>query len=267
VQPELSLGEAVRQGARLLEEGGVDAPRLTAEVLLAHALGRERSYLFAHSTDRLPELAWIHFGRWLHERLQGKPTQYITRRQEFYGREFEIGPGVLIPRPETEHVIEAVLSFPKITGPIVDVGTGSGCIAITLALELHRSTIACDIAPMDIARRNAERLGANVHFFRGDLLTAVRTASMVVTNPPYIPSGDALSREVAGWEPHPALFSGPDGLDAWRRVIEQTPAGSWLVGEIDSRADMLPLFGSSWEHQEIRPDLAGRPRVVVARRK
>ncbi len=267
MQPELSLGEAVRQGARLLEDGGIDAPRLTAEVLLAHALGRERSYLYAHSTDRLPELAWIHFGRWLHERLQGKPTQYITRRQEFYGRDFEVGPGVLIPRPETEHVIEAVLSLPKIAGPIVDVGTGSGCIAITLSLELRRSTIACDIAPMDIARRNAKRLEAGVHFFYGDLLMAVRTASLVVTNPPYIPSGDTLSREVAAWEPHRALFAGSDGLDAWRRIIEQTPGGSWLVGEIDSRADMLSLFGSSWEHQEIRPDLAGRARVVVAHRK
>ena len=133
------------------------------------------------------------------------------------------------------------------------------------------TVIACDGKIAAVGRsldipENAERLDADVHFFRGDLLTAVRTASLVVTNPPYIPSDDTLSREVGSWEPHRALFSGPDGLDAWRRIIQQTPAGSWLVGEIDPRAEMLPLFGSSWEHQEIRPDLAGRPRVVVARR-
>src|SRR5215471_10716873 len=102
----MTVQTALLQGARLLEEGSIAAPRLTAEVLLAHALGRERVYLFAHPEHELAELEWLHYGRYLHERLKGKPTQYITKRQEFFGREFVVGPEVLIPRPETKHVIE-----------------------------------------------------------------------------------------------------------------------------------------------------------------
>src|SRR5688572_12384002 len=99
----LTINEALRQGTKLLEGAGVPAARLTAEVLLAHALRQERVYLFGHSTDELTELAWIHYGRYLHQRMQGRPTQYITKVQEFYGRNFAVSPVVLIPRPETEH--------------------------------------------------------------------------------------------------------------------------------------------------------------------
>ncbi len=109
----------------MLEEAGVTAPRLTAEVLLGHALGRERVYLFAHPEELLTELTWIHYGRYLHQRLQGQPTQYITQKQEFYGREFRVSPAVLIPRPETEHVVERALGLGG-EGAVVDVGTGSG---------------------------------------------------------------------------------------------------------------------------------------------
>ncbi|MDX2180193.1 MAG: peptide chain release factor N(5)-glutamine methyltransferase [Bryobacteraceae bacterium] len=272
MRPELRLGDAVRQGTKILARGGVDSPRLTAEVLLAHALGVERVYLIAHSEDRLTELAWIHYGRWLHERLSGKPTQYITRKQEFYGREFSVAPGVLIPRPETELAVERAIELARdLRGPIVDVGTGSGSIAVTLACELRRRVYAVDLAPVELARANARRHNADVVFWRGDLLTALRNAALIVTNPPYLPDGDALPREVGEWEPPLALYGGPDGLAVWRRIIEQTPAGAWLVGEIDSRADMLPLFdnafsGKRWEHVEIRPDLADKPRVLSARR-
>ena len=264
--PDLSLSDAVRQGSEILRRGGIEPARLTAEVLMAHALGRDRTYLYAHPEERLTRLAWIHYGRWLYERLGGKPTQYITRRQEFWGREFEVAPGVLIPRPETEHVIERALELGPITGPIIDAGTGSGCIAVTLSLEWSRRILAVDLAEPAIARRNAARLGADVSFWRGDLLTAVRHAALVVTNPPYIPQGDALPDEVGRWEPALALYSGPDGLDAWRRIVAETPRGAWLVGEIDSRADMRPLFGPEWSNFEIRNDLAGRPRVVSARK-
>src|SRR6266702_3984581 len=105
----MTVETALLQGASLLEDAGIGVPRLTAEVLLSHALGRERVYLFAHPEQELQEVEWLHFGRYLHERLQGKPTQYITRRQEFYGREFRVTPDVLIPRPETEHVAEVAL--------------------------------------------------------------------------------------------------------------------------------------------------------------
>src|SRR5215813_9319280 len=122
----MTLREALVQGIELLERAGVTAPHLTAEVLLAHALRRERSYLFAHSTDELSEIGWIHYGRYLHERTQGKPTQYITKTQEFYGRPFRVSPAVLIPRPETEHVVETVLRLARDARDIVDVGCGSG---------------------------------------------------------------------------------------------------------------------------------------------
>src|SRR5579862_7855393 len=124
----MTIQTALLQGTKLLEDEAVMAPRLTAEVLLMHALHRDRSYLYAHSDDELTEIAWIHYGRYLHERMKGKPTQYITGRQEFYGRDFRVTPDVLIPRPETEHLVEAAL--PHARGGVLDIGTGSGAIAV-----------------------------------------------------------------------------------------------------------------------------------------
>src|SRR5215468_11974454 len=125
----MDVRTALKQGQDLLEEAKVSVPRLTAEVLLAHAVGQDRAWLYAHSDEELRELWWIHYGRYLHERLKGKPTQYITGRQEFYGREFRVTPEVLIPRPETEHVVEAVLEGARGAKVIADIGTGSGAIA------------------------------------------------------------------------------------------------------------------------------------------
>src|SRR5262245_53338705 len=122
----MNLQTALRQGQKLLEDAQVSAPRLTAEVLLAFATGHDRAWLYAHSDEELKELWWIHYGRYLHQRIEGTPTQYITGRQEFYGREFRVTPDVLIPRPETEHVIEAAL--PRAHGMVLDIGTGSGAI-------------------------------------------------------------------------------------------------------------------------------------------
>src|SRR4051812_24561327 len=168
----MTAGTALLQGTKLLEEGGVGVPRLTAEVLLAHALRRERVYLFAHPEHELTEVEWLHYGRYLHERMSGKPTQYVTKRQEFYGREFRVTPDVLIPRPETELLVETVLNLRPHAGVIVDVGTGSGAIAVTLALEGKRSVIATDLsgAALEVARSNAHRLYARVPFVRTDLL-------------------------------------------------------------------------------------------------
>src|SRR5688572_11016313 len=122
----LTISEALRQGTTLLEEAGVPSARLTAEVLLAHALRKDRVYLFGHSTDELTELAWIHFGRYLDQRMAGRPTQYITQKQEFYGRDFKVSPDVLIPRPETEHLVTATLERLRAGDCVVDVGCGSG---------------------------------------------------------------------------------------------------------------------------------------------
>src|SRR5271156_6072968 len=142
----MTIQIALLQGTKLLEEDSIAVPRLTAEVLLSHALHCERQYLYAHPEEELTELAWIHYGRYLHERLQGKPTQYITGRQEFYGRDFRVTPDVLIPRPETEHLVEASLKRIKPGNSVLDVGAGSGAIAITIALESAARIYATDIS-------------------------------------------------------------------------------------------------------------------------
>src|ERR1700704_1496391 len=156
----MTIATALAQGVKLLEDASISAPRLTAEVLLAHAVGCERVWLFAHSDEELREVWWIHYGRYLHERLKGKPTQHITGRQEFYGREFRVTPDVLIPRPETEHVVEAAL---KLGGQsALDIGTGSGAIAAPLAFESGMRVAATDISEQAIrvAAENGRRLGA-----------------------------------------------------------------------------------------------------------
>src|SRR5579862_4018602 len=132
----MDVRTALKQGQDLLEQAKISAPRLTAEVLLAHAIGCDRAWLFAHSDEELKELWWIHYGRYLHQRLEGVPTQHITGRQEFYGREFRVSPDVLIPRPETEHLVETAVKKLRTGARVVDVGTGSGAIAISVALEL-----------------------------------------------------------------------------------------------------------------------------------
>src|SRR5579862_129338 len=198
----MTIQTALLQGTKLLEDEAVMAPRLTAEVLLMHALHRDRSYLYAHSDDELTERAWIHYGRYLHERLKGKPTQYITGRQEFYGREFRLTRDVLIPRPETEHLVEASLQRTRPGDTVLDAGTGSGAIAITLALETNARVLATDIslAALCVAAANARQLSANVTFLACDLATCLAAQSLdaLVSNPPYVPSADqaGLQREV-----------------------------------------------------------------------
>ena len=155
----MTVQTALRQGTELLEKGGVAVPRLTAEVLLGHAMRVERVYLFAHPEQELREVEWLHYGRYLHERLGGKPTQYITGHQEFYGREFRVTPDVLIPRPETEHVVEVALEVARGARRVLDIGTGSGALAVTLQLEMGAETWATDISPaaLRVAARNAAR--------------------------------------------------------------------------------------------------------------
>src|SRR5690242_21692572 len=155
----MTVQTALLQGTTLLEEAGIAVPRLTAEVLLAHALRRERVYLFAHPEHELAEVEWLHYGRYLHERLAGKPTQYITKRQEFYGREFRVTPDVLIPRPETEHLVEAAIARIQPGDLVIDIGTGSGAIGITLACETKATVILTDISmpALAVAAGNAAR--------------------------------------------------------------------------------------------------------------
>lgn len=272
----MNLQTALLQGVRLFEESHIPAPRLTAEVLLSFALRREREYLYAHPEQELTELGWIHYGRYLHQRLKGMPTQYITGRQEFYGREFRVTPDVLIPRPETEHVVEACLARLRPGMAVLDVGAGSGAIACTLALEKPVRVFAGDISPaaLRVAAGNSARLRAGVSFFCGDLVSALRGASidLLVSNPPYVPGTDAdgLQREVRDFEPHLALFSGPTGLEIYERLIRDArrvlkPHG-WLVLELgyNSEEPVRRMLDAGWLQIESVPDLAGIPRVIVA---
>ena len=270
----MTIKTALAQGVKLLEDDAVPASRLTAEVLLCHALQREKSYLYSHPEAELAELAWLHYGRYLHERLKGKPTQYITHRQEFYGRMFRVTPDVLIPRPETEHVVEAALEFHA--GRVLDIGCGSGAIAISIQCESKAAVWACDISPkaVQVARENAERLGARVEFVAADLGScfAPRSFDLIVSNPPYVSIHDArgMQREVRDWEPHVALFGGETGNEMYSRIVECARSllvpGGHLVFELGYRSAeaVKAMLGRHWRDVELVPDLAGIDRVLVA---
>lgn len=280
----MTVQTALLQGTRLLEDAGIAVPRLTAEVLLAHALRRERVYLYAHSDQELNQVEWLHYGRYLHERLQGKPTQYITKRQEFYGREFRVTRDVLIPRPETEHVVEtalrccgAGLQACPANPRILDIGTGSGALAITLHLELHAQAFATDICAQAaaVAADNAARLGAAVAIVVCDLMEAIAPAAvdLIVSNPPYVPltQRESLQREVRDWEPHVALFAGETGFEIYRRIVADAPRvlrpGGWLIMELGFGShEYVAGLLEGWRDLRIDPDLAGIPRVIAARR-
>lgn len=244
-------------------------------MLLAHAVGQERAWLYAHSDEELREVWWIHYGRYLHQRLQGQPTQQITGVQEFYGRDFRVTRDVLIPRPETEHVIETALRLKP--ARVVDIGTGSGAIAVTLALETGARVVATDIsvAALRVAAANGRTLGAAVAWLACDLASALRSGGfdLVVSNPPYVPARDksVLQREVRDYEPGIALYGGNDGLEIYRRLIPEAERllvpGGWLVMEIGyALGDAVGAMLGAWKDVEIRTDLAGLPRVMVAQR-
>jgi release factor glutamine methyltransferase len=281
----MTIKTALLQGVALLEDAAVPVPRLTAEVLLSHALRSERVYLFAHPEQELREMEWLHYGRYLHERMKGKPTQYITGRQEFYGREFRVTPDVLIPRPETEHVVEVALAVARKlvhenvargAARVLDAGTVSGALAVTLQLESGATAFATDISASatTVAARNAATLGATVHFIVCDLMQAVadRSIDLIVSNPPYVPlkHREGLQREVRDWEPHIALFAGETGYEMYDRIVADAVRvlrpGGWLVMELGfGSADRVAGLLSSWRDSRIEPDLAGIPRVIAAR--
>ena len=262
----LDVKTALDQGTEILSKAAVPVARFTAEVLLCHALQQDRTYVYAHGEDKLTELAWIHYGRYLNERLKGKPTQYITHKQEFYGRDFYVNEDVLIPRPETEHLVEAARAYVKKRGAaqVLDVGTGSGAIAISVALESGARVLASAIA----------KLGAAVQFFAADLLDALRPASvdLLVSNPPYVPGGDRanMQSEVRDWEPHLALFAGDSGLEIYSRLLagasQVVKRGGRLLMELgyQSLAGVREMLAAEWSDIEVIPDLAGWPRVIGA---
>lgn len=274
----LTIQAALLQGAEILDKATVSVPRLTAEVLLCHAMKCERAYLYAHGNDELTELAWIHYGRYLNERLKGKPTQYITRRQEFYGRDFYVNADVLIPRPETEHLVEAAVNYLRENSVerVLDVGTGSGAIAISVSLEAGRNVLASDISPaaLAVAERNRRTHEAHVQFFAADLLDAVARNSidLLLSNPPYVPGEDAanMQSEVRDWEPHVALFAGNSGFEIYQRLVagaaDVLKPGGRLFMELGYRSldGVREMLSDRWTDIAVTSDLAGLPRLIGA---
>ena len=270
----MTIQTALLQGTRLFEEERIGAARLTAEVLLAYAVHRDRNFLYSHPEHELSEIEWLHYGRYLHERLNGKPTQYITKTQEFYGRSFHVTPDVLIPRPETEHVVEVALALGKGARRFLDVGCGSGAIAITLQLETGAEVWGTDIsmAALKVAAGNAVGLGARVFLAACDLDSGVADHSIdvLVSNPPYVPAAElaGLSREIRDHEPHCALTSGPTGFEIYERLIAGAPRvlrpGGHLILELgyNSSNRVLELLDKDFQNIQINSDLAGIPRVV-----
>jgi release factor glutamine methyltransferase len=258
---------------------GVDAPRLTAELLLAHALGCDRVRLYLDFDKPLgdPELAT--YRELVRRRAEREPTAYLLGAREFYGRRFAVDPHVLVPRPETELVLEAALAALPAAGRALDLCTGSGVLGITLALERPGAQVmATDLSAeaLEVARRNAAALGApGVTFVTGDLYQPVAPEErfdLIVSNPPYVPRGelDTLSPEVQR-EPRLALDGGADGLAISRRIVAGAPArlrpGGVLVLEMhESHLDALPslCLECGFARAEPRRDLADLPRFVVA---
>jgi release factor glutamine methyltransferase len=248
------------------------------DLLLADALGRQPVWLLAHDDETIGGDAERAFGEALGRRAAGEPIQYIRGRCEFYNREFLVDDRVLIPRPETELLVERVVHSAGRGSRVVDVGAGSGCIAITLAAERPDLRVAAvDISPaaLAVASRNARRLGARVAFAGSDLLSACRGAfDVVVSNPPYVAERERerLQREVVEWEPHSALFAGIEGMSIIERLLVEAsralaPRGllameiGWDQGEL-----LRALAGAGGWQLELHPDLAGIPRIAMLRR-
>ena len=276
----MQLKDALRSAVAMLEHRHVGSPRMNAEVLLMFVLGCDRAFLYGHPERELSPDEQTRYDEALEQRAGGIPAQYITGHQEFWGLDFIVSPAVLIPRPETEHLVEAVLELCKtIQRPrIVDVGTGTGCVALALASELPQAEIhATEISPeaLEIARANAARLGLDqrVTFYCTDLLQGLEGPfDIVASNPPYVGESeyDKVQLEVRKFEPRSAVFAGPEGIDIIRRLAPQARGllkdGGWLAMEIgfSQEAAVRELLGN-WREVRTVPDLQGIPRVVVAK--
>lgn len=281
--------DALRFGIAKLEAAKTPSVALAAELLLMRALGRDRAWIYAHPEEGISPGKFSEYEALLAKRAAGVPTQYLTGTQEFWGLEFEVTPAVLIPRPETEHIVEVVLARlgekgKQLETNIADIGTGSGCIAVALAKELPRATIyATDISDdtLVVAKRNAARHGYSdqIRFVSGHLLDGVAEPlkfDVIASNPPYVATKDAasLATEVRAHEPHIALFGGEDGLEIYRPLIETASArlqvGGILAlelgfGMFEAVSDLLNAT-MDWTQISATMDLAGIPRVLSCKR-
>jgi len=292
---------AFKTGIARLRDADVPSFTLAAELLLLHVAGRDRTWLYAHPEDEISAEQEQRFLSLLTRRAAGEPTQYLTGKQEFWGLEFEVTPDVLIPRPETEHVIEVALDRlalreiragrkQTLSGEglrIADVGTGSGCIAISLAKDLPGArVVATDISPeaLKVARRNAARhqFADQIEFVNANLLEGISAPmaaaprfDLIASNPPYIGrrEGPTLQREVRDHEPELALYGGEEGYELYADLITQSAEhlapGGILVLELghNSLPAVEPLFDTpQWTRAGVTNDLADIPRVIAAER-
>ena len=257
---------------------------LDAEVIARHVLDCDRATFLIRARDPLPSAFDRLFEDLVRRRVAREPVAYITGHKEFWGLEFEVTPAVLIPRPETELIIEeslAALPARDTVRQIVDVGTGSGCLAVALAIEFSSAhVVATDSSPeaIEIARRNCSRhnLTSRVTLLHTDLLGGItKRADVIVSNPPYVPDSDAsrLQPEVGRYEPHAALFAGNDGLEVIRRLLPAAPGvladGGHLIVEfgLGQEHDLHQAARQAgWTVDHVRRDLQGIPRVAVLRR-
>ncbi|HWR17180.1 MAG TPA: peptide chain release factor N(5)-glutamine methyltransferase [Terriglobales bacterium] len=277
----MQLRAALNTAIEILEQNDVGSPRLNAETLLMFVLNCNRAYLYAHPEREFSQDEQQQYDEAIAERARGVPAQYITGHQEFWGLDFIVSPAVLIPRPETEHVVETAVEIARdIEHPlIIDVGTGTGCIALALANELPRAEVhAVDLSPdaLEIARANAARLRLErVRFHVTDLLQVFPEdfADIIVSNPPYVGEceADKVQAQVRRFEPHMAVFGGQSGAEIVERLIAQAKPvlkkNGWILIEIGyTQSAMVEKLLSGWNDVHFVPDLQGIPRVAVARK-
>ncbi|MBZ5522657.1 MAG: peptide chain release factor N(5)-glutamine methyltransferase [Acidobacteriia bacterium] len=280
----MTLKQVTDAAVDFFQDNEVPSPRLNAELLLMFILGCDRSYLYAHPERQLKPEEDARYREVVRERASGCPTQYITGHQEFWGLDLIVSPSVLIPRPETEHVVETTVELVRLRDPeqplrMIDVGTGSGCIALALASEFPKAEIhASDLSDeaLEIARINAARLRLDqVQFRKSNLLGAYpgEHFDFVISNPPYVGESEAdkVQKQVKDFEPHMAVFSGLEGMDIYKRLVPQAEeavnSGGWLVMEIGFSAEArVKELLVGWAEVITTADLQGIPRVVAARK-
>ena len=280
-----SIADSLREATQALQTAGVPEARREAGSLLSFVIGKDRTFLISHADDRLEGMEFARFREAVARRAEGEPLQYITGVQDFYGREFRVTPDVLIPRPETELLVEAALEVVKgISAPLIcDIGTGSGCIAVTLLCERSDAqAVAVDISEraLAVATQNAHRHGVSerIALRISDCFDGLEPTSfdLVGSNPPYVSSNalSGLQREVRDHEPLVALSPGDDGLSVIRRLVTESPTfltpNGHLIMEIgfDQGEKVQKLIDQDvWRLVEIRPDLQQIPRIVVLQRR
>lgn len=270
----MTLGAWIADATARLTDAGIESPRLEAEVLLAKGLGQSRSWVLAHRDDLLP----AGFDETtLHRRLRGEPLAYILGEREFYSRRFLVGPGALVPRQETELLVDRALAWIDQHGVqwVLDVGSGSGCIAVTVKLERpHVAMTAVDIDPVALewTRQNAAALGAGLTANLSDLFSSLpdQRFDLILVNPPYVARSAELPRDVANFEPPAALYSDDNGLGHYRRLAQEgidhlNPGGAMILelgaGQSVSVAALFASHG--WSVHDLRVDLNAIPRVLT----